>query len=455
MKHFFHRFQRLHFVGINGTGMCGIAELMLRHGFTVTGSDLADNDVAARLRMLGATVTVSHRAENVVNADLVIYSSACRPDNVELVEARRLDIPVISRAEMLGELIRLQQGIAVAGVHGKSTTSSMLGAALNAAGLDPTIIVGGRLQSAGGNSVAGESEWLVAEADEFDRSFLHLMPIHAILTNLEHEHIDTYPTYAEMEDAFVQFANRVPFYGSLIICGDDAGLMAIKPRFKRKVITYGLNETNRVRATNIDTSSGETSADVYDGSELLGRLQLQIPGIHNLRNALAVVAMSRQIDVSFEQIADALHNFKGVGRRFEVVGERDSIKFVDDYAHHPTEVAATLAAARSIHRGRIVAIFQPHLFSRTARFHEQFGLALTVADVVWVADVYPSREQPVAGITGKLVSDALRRNGHAGVFDLPAEHRADTIRAMLKPGDLVITLGAGDITKVSRELVGK
>ncbi len=453
MKHFFHRFRRLHFVGINGTGMCGIAELLLRYGFKITGSDLVDNEVSARLRKLGAEVAVGHAAENVKDADLVIYSSACKPDNVELLEAKKNDIPVISRAEMLGELMRLQLGIAVAGAHGKSTTSSMLGTALKAGGLDPTIIVGGRLQSAGGHSEAGESEWLVAEADEYDRSFLHLMPVHAILTNLEHEHIDTYPTYAEMEDAFVQFANRVPFYGSLVICGDDPGLQAIKPRFKRTVVTYGLNETNRVRAVDIEYDAGITNATILDNNETLGTLALRIPGVHNLRNALAVIAMCRRIGVLFEPVAHALKEFRGVGRRYEIVGVKNGITFVDDYAHHPTEVAATIAAARSIHSGRIVAVFQPHLFTRTARFYEQFALALAGADVVFVADVYPSREQPTAGITGMLVSDAMRRNGHKIVNDLPLTGRVEAIRSVLKPGDLVVGLGAGDITKTIHGLV--
>ncbi|MDK9699397.1 MAG: UDP-N-acetylmuramate--L-alanine ligase [bacterium] len=455
MKHFFHRFRRLHFVGILGTGMCGIAEVLLRHGLRVTGSDLQENDSAIRLRKIGAEIAIGHSAKNIGDAQVVIYSSACPPDNVELVEARRLNIPVIPRAEMLGELMRLQLGIAVAGVHGKSTTSAMLGAALKTAGMDPTIIVGGRLQSTSGNAEPGDSEWMVAEADEFDRSFLHLMPVHAIITNLEHEHTDTYPTYSEMEDAFVQFANRVPFYGSLAICGDDAGVMAIRPRLKRTVITYGVGPENNIRAIDIKMAAGITTATVVDGSTVVGELKIQVPGIHNLRNALAVITLCRQIEIQFSAIVPALESFTGVARRFDRVGEWNGVTVVDDYAHHPTEVAATLAAARASHRGRIVAVFQPHLFSRTAVFAERFGMALTVADVVFVTDVYPSREKPVSGVTGKLVSDVLRRSGHSAVIDLEKTDWLNRVRAELKPGDMLITMGAGDVTKLAKQMVSE
>ena len=452
MRHFFHRFQRLHFVGILGTGMCGIAELMLRHGFTVTGSDLVESDVADRLRDLGAAVWIGHRPEHVHSAEVVIYSTACQPDNEELVEARRLQLPVIPRAEMLGELMRLQLGIAVAGVHGKSTTTSMLGAVLQAAGLDPTVIVGGRLQSAGSNAMLGESEWLVAEADEFDRSFLHLNPVHAIVTNLEHEHVDTYPEYREMEDAFVQFCNSVPFYGAVVICGDDPGVMALRPRFKRSVVTYGIAETNDVHAVQLAFSPDATRALIREYSVELGELRLGIPGIHNLRNALATIAMARQIGVSFDIAASALREFCGVARRFEFVGQYHGARLVDDYAHHPTEVAATISAARIVHSGRLVALFQPHLYSRTAAFSERFALALAIADVVVVMNVYAAREQPQGGVTSRLITDAMRRNGHPAVYDVASEDAAAALRKILRAGDMCIAIGAGDVVKVTREL---
>ncbi|MCX7836272.1 MAG: UDP-N-acetylmuramate--L-alanine ligase [bacterium] len=454
MRYFFHQFEHLHFVGINGTGVSGIAELLMKHNFKVTGSDLVENDTTHHLRKLGAKIYIGHNPENVVGADLVIYSAACKMDNPELVEARLRRIPIVSRAEMLGEIMRLQLGVAVGGVHGKTTTTSMIGEAMRAAGLDTTVIVGGRLKNYGGNVATGTSEWMVAEADEFDRSFLKLRPVYVVLTNLEHEHIDTYPTYAEMEQAFIQFANSVPFYGLVIMCGDDQGLQGIRNLINRPVVTYGLSPQNQYCAKSIRHINFSTISEIYSMNEKLGELKLNVPGIHNVKNALAVIAFTQKINIPFDVVVHALGQFTGISRRFERIGMYNGAVIIDDYGHHPTEVAATLNSARNVHHGRLVVVFQPHLYSRTKAFAERFGLALMAADVVFVMDVYPAREEPIPNVTGKLITNVLRKSGHTNVYDLEKDN--DPIGLLMKfiqPNDMVIFIGAGDINQISKKLV--
>lgn len=454
MRYFFHQFERLHFVGINGTGVSGIAELLIKHNFKVTGSDLIENETTHHLRKLGAKITIGHKPENVLGADLVIYSAACKMDNPELVEAKLRRIPIVSRAEMLGELMRLQLGVAIGGVHGKTTTTSMIGETMRYAGLDTTVIVGGRLKNAGGNVATGTSEWMVAEADEFDRSFLKLRPVYAVITNLEHEHIDTYPTFSEMEDAFIQFANSVPFYGLVFLCGDDQGLQNIRQYINRPVVTYGFAESNHFYAKSISHQGYSVSADIYSMDKKLGNLTLNIPGVHNLKNALAVIAFTQKINIPFETVAEALRHFNGISRRFEKIGTFNGATVIDDYGHHPTEVAATLNAARSAHSGRIVVVFQPHLYSRTKAFAERFGLALMPADVVVITEIYAAREEPIPNVNSKLISNVLRRSGHTNVYDL--EKSADPIqflKKIIQPNDMVLFIGAGDIYQISKKLV--
>lgn len=454
MNYFFHNFEKLHFVGINGAGVSGIAELLIRHKFKVSGSDLLENETTEHLRNLGATINIGHHKDLVVGADLVIYSAACKMDNPELVEAKLRRIPIVSRAEMLGELMRLQIGVAIGGVHGKTTTTSMTGDAMRSSGMDTTVIVGGRLKKAGGNVELGSNEWMVVEADEYDRSFLKLRPVYVILTNLEHEHIDTYPNYVEMQNAFIQFANSVPFYGLVILCGDDAGLQDIRPLINRPVVTYGLSDQNQFYAKNIQFRGFSSTAEIYSSEKKIGELNLNVPGIHNLKNALAVIAFTQMINIPFQTVATALTNFTGIARRFEKIGEWNGAVIVDDYGHHPTEIAATLNAAKNAHQGRIVAIFQPHLYSRTMAFAEMFGLALSIADVVVVTNIYPAREKPIVGVTSKRISDEVRNRGHNFVEDMEFnENSIEYLKKIIKPNDMVLFIGAGDIYKLSKQLL--
>ncbi|MFH0882933.1 MAG: UDP-N-acetylmuramate--L-alanine ligase [bacterium] len=443
----------IHFVGIGGIGMSGLAEILVRQGFTVTGSDLASSSVTDHLVEIGVTVQVGHKAENVGSAKAVVYSSAVSQDNPELVAAREKGIPVIRRAEMLAELMRIKRGIAVAGTHGKTTTTSLVGTVLTEAGLDPTVIVGGVVRGLGTNARMGEGELLVAEADEYDRSFLKLTPTLAVITNVEAEHLDTYGTFEELKEAFVHFANSVPFYGAVIVCIDDPGLVSLLPRFERPIITYGMSPQADLRAVDVDVGA-TASCTVIAGEQELGRLELPITGTHNLRNALAAVAVAREFDIPFEDVVKALKGFSGVRRRFEVRGEEKGVLVVDDYAHHPTEVRATLSAARRAHDRKVIAVFQPHLFSRTRAFGKQFAQELLEADEVFITDIYPAREQPIVGVTAETIVNEAREFGHKAVHYVPKRSDlAAEIEKVLEGGELVITLGAGDIYKTSDELL--
>jgi len=456
----FLRVRRVHFVGIGGVGMSGLAEILASVGLSVTGSDLREGEETRRLEALGIRVlTGGHRGENVAGADVVVYSSAVAEENPELAAARAAGVPVIKRAEMLAEVMRVKTGIAVAGSHGKTTTTSMTGAILQAAGLDPTIVVGGRVRAMGTNACLGQGEYLVAEADEFDRSFLRLRPIVAVVNNIDLEHLDTYRDLADLKASFTQFASTVPFFGAALLGLDDPNVQEIRPALSARVrvVTFGLTPQADVTARDLSLERDGSRFTAVAGGEVLGEASVALPGLHNVKNALAAIAVSRELEVPFEACAKTLATFAGVARRFERKGERNGVLVVDDYAHHPTEVAATLGAARQAHpERRLVVVFQPHLFTRTRDQAEGFGAALLAADAVYVLPVYPSREQPIPGVTSRLVSDAARSRGHRAVADV--DDRAALVprlAAELRPGDLLVTMGAGDVNRLGEEYLAR
>src|SRR5262245_13357622 len=405
--------QRIHFVGIGGIGMSGIAELLANLGYAVTGSDAKRSDVTARLEQLfGVVVFEGHAPANVGNADVVVFSSAVRPANPEVVEARRRGVPVIPRAEMLAELMRLRFSIAVAGSHGKTTTTSMIALVLERSGLDPTAVIGGRLSAFGSNARLGRGEYLVAEADESDRSFLLLWPSIAVMTNIDNEHMESYGSLADLQQAFLDFANKVPFYGAAVACVEDQNLAAILPQIRRQVLTYGLDHSEaQIVGSDIELGSFGGRCQVHhrsrNGLELLGRLELAVPGRHNLQNALAAVTVGQRIGMSFPRVAEALASFHGAERRFERHGEAGGVLVVDDYGHHPTEIAAVISAARATLGRRLVVAFQPHRYSRTQQLLDAFGPALRDADEIVLTDIYAANEEPIPGVTIAALADAV------------------------------------------------
>jgi UDP-N-acetylmuramate--alanine ligase len=450
----FLRVKRLHFVGIGGIGMSGLAELLKSVGLEVTGSDLADGETTARLRLLGIPIFRGHRAEHIAGADVVVYSSAVNEQNPEVAAARAASLPVIKRAEMLAEVMRVKRGIAIAGTHGKTTTTSMTGAILMAAGLDPTIIVGGRMREMG-NARLGRGEYLVAEADEFDRSFLMLSPTLAVVNNIDLDHLDTYRDLDDLKESFVRFARAVPFFGAAILGLDDPNVQEIRPLVSRRVVTFGLTPQADVTVRDLAVERGGSHFTAVADGKVLGPVVLRVPGLHNVKNALAAVAVARELEIAFPVSARALEAFQGVIRRFERKGERRGVIVVDDYAHHPTEVAATLAAARQTYPDRRLAVlFQPHLYSRTRDFAAGFGAAFLAADVLLVAPVYGSREMPMEGVTGALVADAATARGHRHArFIAEREAILPALEEELKENDLLITMGAGDVLHFGEEFL--
>uniref|UniRef100_A0A832I434 UDP-N-acetylmuramate--L-alanine ligase n=1 Tax=Eiseniibacteriota bacterium TaxID=2212470 RepID=A0A832I434_UNCEI len=445
------RLRRLHFIGIGGAGMSGLAEVLVNMGYQVSGSDLRTGETTDRLVANGARVFAGHAASNVEGAQVVVYSSAVRPDNPELVAARAAGVPVIGRAEMLAELMRMKYGVAVGGSHGKTTTTSMIAAVLARGGLDPTIVVGGRLHAIGANARLGHGQFLVAEADESDGSFLRLSPAVAVVTNVDREHLDHYAGLEAIRQAFVYFANRVPFYGVSILCADDAGVRAILPEVTKRHTLYGTRPEAHVRATGIALRPHGATFTVHSFGRELGPVELHVPGRHNVLNALAAVAVGLEVEVAFAHVAEALAGFRGVGRRFETRGEAGGVRVVDDYGHHPTEIEATLAAARTL-GGRVLVLFQPHRYSRTALLQEEFGRCFGDADAVWVLDVYAAGEPPLAGITGETLVTRAREAGASHVRWAPDPSAAVAAAvAEARPGDTVLTLGAGDVWKLADE----
>jgi UDP-N-acetylmuramate--alanine ligase len=452
----FSSIKKLHFVGIGGIGMSGIAEILIDEGFSITGSDRSASDNTERLEALGAKISVGHAAENLdPDVDVLVYSSAVAPDNPEVMEARRRKIPVIRRAEMLAEVMRLKYGIGIAGTHGKTTTTSMVSLILIEGGIDPTVIVGGRLHGlAGSNARLGKGEFIVVEADEFDRSFLSITPTIAVLTTLETDHLDCYRDLEDIKSAFIQFAQKVPFYGFVVLCLDEPALQDIMPKIKKKIITYGLNGQADLQAVDIVHKKNVSRFTVVKEGHDLGEIELQIPGKHNVQNALAAIAVGLELKVPFEKVKAGIEKFTGVFRRWEVKAEVDGITVIDDYAHHPTEIRATLAGAKSGWRRRVIAVFQPHLYSRTRDFYDDFGRAFFNADVLVVTDVYPAREEPIQGVTGELIASAAKQYGHKQVHYVPDKKKLpDFLRGIVQKGDIVITMGAGDIWKYGEEFI--
>jgi UDP-N-acetylmuramate--alanine ligase len=453
----FSSIKKIHFVGIGGIGMSGIAEILLDQGFKVSGSDRSVGEVTDRLRSLGAEICEGHRSGNVgPDVDALVYSSAVPPDNPELLEARKRKIPIIRRAEMLAEVMRLKYGIGIAGTHGKTTTTSMVSLILMEGGLDPTVIVGGKLSDLGGtNARLGHGDFIVVEADEFDRSFLSITPTIAVLTTLETDHLDCYRDLEDIKGAFIQFANKVPFYGFIVLCLDEPALQDIMPRLsKNKTITYGMNPQADIQAADIRFKDDSAAFAVLKGGRDLGQISLQIPGRHNIQNALAAIAVGLELGVPFGRVKDGIEKFTGVYRRWEKKGELNGISVYDDYAHHPTECRATLSGAKEGWRRRVVCVFQPHLYSRTRDFYEEFAKSFLLADVLVVTDVYPAREEPIQGITGELVSNAAKQFGHKEVYYLPDKQKVPaTLVRITKPDDIVITMGAGDIWKYGEEFL--
>jgi UDP-N-acetylmuramate--alanine ligase len=453
------RTRRVHFVGVGGIGMSGIAELLANLGYEVTGSDARESDVTQRLAQLGVGVQLGHDAAHVGAAEVVVVSSAIAAANPEIVEARRRRIPVIPRAEMLAELMRLRYGIAIAGAHGKTTTTSMVALVLERAGLDPTAVIGGRLSAFGSNARLGRGQSMVVEADESDRSFLKLSPALALVTNIDREHMEAYGSWEALNDAFVEFINKVPFYGAAILCTDDDAVRALVPRAIRRVITYGLAGESHPDVAGRDMQLEPfgarcTVVQTVDGREVeLGSLRLQVPGRHNLLNALGAVAIGLELQVPFGRITEALGGFSGAERRFQVRGERRGVMVVDDYGHHPTEIAAVIAAARSTGR-RLMVVFQPHRYTRTRDLLAEFGTALSGADEVVLTDIYSAGEPPLAGVTVDSVADSVRAARNCPLHVVPnLADLPERVASLAKPGDLVITLGAGSIGAVGDRIL--
>jgi UDP-N-acetylmuramate--alanine ligase len=448
--------RNIHFVGIGGIGMSGIAEVLLTQGFSVTGSDLGRGASVQRLEALGAVVHIGHAPANVGNADVVVRSTAVSTDNVEIVEARRRFIPVIRRAEMLAELMRLKHGIAIAGTHGKTTTTSMLATILYAGGLDPTVVIGGRLDNLGGtNAKLGMGDYLVAEADESDGSFLHLAPAVGLVSNIDAEHLDHHGDFDSLRQTFLDFLKKVPFYGFAALCADHPVVQAMIPEIERRVITFGFAQHSDYRASHVQPQGLQTTFRVHHGDETLDEVRLGMPGHHNVSNALGAIAIAMELDVPFKTAQRALDGFTGVQRRFTVRGEHDGVLVIDDYGHHPVEIEVTLRAAReAFPERRIVAVFQPHRYSRVASLWDGFCSAFNAVNEVIVCPVYRAGEEPIDGVDHVTLSHAIRDRGHRGVTtvdDLDGALRV--LEGMVKANDVVITLGAGDVNKVCDPLL--
>jgi len=449
----FAKIQHIHFVGIGGIGMSGIAEVLLNLGYKVSGSDLKGSAITQRLASLGATVFEGHRAENVTGAEVVVASSAISPENAEIAQARAVHIPVIQRAEMLAELMRLKYGIAIAGMHGKTTTTSMVAAVLASGGLDPTVVVGGRVDAMGSNARLGKSHYLVAEADESDRSFLKLSPILSVVTNIDREHMDCYRNMGDVKRTFLDFMDRVPFYGMVVVCNDDPVLRRLLPQVRRRALTYGTRRLSDFHIRLGETTPGEGSPvsrfHVTYRKQDLGDFHLHVPGLHNVLNATAAIAVGVGLDVQTEQIRSALENFRGVDRRFQLRGKAAGVSVIDDYGHHPTEIHATLAAARQCGFRRIHVVFQPHRYTRTRDLMDEFATAFKEADTLLILDIYAASEAPIAGITGEVLARRITEAGGPQTrYVASFAEAAETVAEEAKEGDMVLTLGAGNVSQV-------
>jgi UDP-N-acetylmuramate--alanine ligase len=445
---------KIHFVGIGGIGMSGIAEVLLNLGYKVSGSDLKESDTTERLRKLGGEIFIGHRAENITTPHVVVISSAVTKDNVEVTAAREKQVPVIPRAEMLAELMRLKYGVAIAGAHGKTTTTSMVATVLAAGGIDPTVVIGGKLNSLGTNAKLGQGEFLVAEADESDGSFLKLSPTIAVVTTIDEEHLDFYKDINEIKDAFLAFINKVPFYGVAILCLDQQHIQALIPSVQKRYQTYGMSTQADYQAKDVELRAlGSRFKVLHHGTDL-GWFELSVPGMHNVSNSIAAIAVARELDMDIETIRKALKEFSGVQRRFQIKGEVNGVTVVDDYGHHPTEIKATLAAAASGMDRRVVVVFQPHRYTRTQHLLEEFFTAFNQADKLIVLDIYAAGEKPIPGVSGQALYEGVKKHGHKDVTFIPEREKVlDHLVGVLKKGDLMITLGAGDVWKIGEQMV--
>jgi len=452
----FKTIRRIHFVGIGGIGMSGIAEVLHNLGYLVSGSDSRESETTRRLASLGVRVVIGHQAENLGEADVVVRSSAVGQENAEIAAARQRLVPVIQRAEMLAELMRMKYGVAVAGTHGKTTTTSMVATVLARGGLDPTMVIGGRLNALGSNAKLGRGDFLLAEADESDGSFLKLSPTIAVVTTVDAEHLDYYRDLAHIQDTFVEFINKVPFYGMAVLCLDQENIQALLPRVEKRYVTYGLRSQADVLARDVEFAGMTSACRVFWKGELLGRLALNVPGLHNVYNALAAVVVGMDLDLRFEVIRDALADFTGVDRRFQVRGEAGGITVVDDYAHHPVELKATLNAAKDGFGRRVIAVFQPHRYSRTQALLGELSTAFYQADRLFVTEIYPAGEAPIPGVSGRQIADGVAGHGHRHVtYVADKSELAKAVLDQATAGDMVLTLGAGDIWRVGEEILDR
>ena len=447
----FKKVDFIHFIGIGGIGMSGIAELLMNLGFKITGSDINHSENVKRLESNGIKISIGHQSKNVNNADAVVYSSAVPSNNPEIIAAIKKSIPVIRRAEMLAELINLKQtSIAVGGTHGKTSTSSMIGMVLEKTGHDPTLVVGGLVSNLNTNVKLGSGNLIVVEADEFDRSFLALNPTIAVVTNLEMEHTDCYDSLHDLKNAFLQFCHSVPFYGEVILCADSPSLMEIMPKIIKPIKTYGLSDYADFCAKNIKYNENKSEYTLFHKKNNLGKININVPGKHNILNSLAAITLGIELDIPLEKVKSGIKSYKGVRRRFEIKKNDQDVLVIDDYAHHPTEVEATINAAKNGWNKRIVSVFQPHLFSRTRDFFKEFAKSLFDSNIIIITDIYPAREKPIKGISSKLIMNELKLIGHKNINYLPdLEKLNQLLDTIIKSGDMLITMGAGNIWRYS------
>ena len=453
----FRKTQHIHFVGIGGIGMSGIAELLLNLNYSISGSDVKNSEILKRLRKLGAKIYIGHKKSNIKDADVVVYSSAVNLENIEVKTARGFSIPVIRRAEMLAELMRMKYGIAVAGSHGKTTTTSLISTVLAKGGLDPTVVIGGRLNSLGSNAKLGEGEFLIAEADESDGSFTRLSPTIAVVTNIDKEHMDHYKDLNDIKEAFLEFINKVPFYGLSILCLDEQYIQELIPKVEKKYVTYGLTSQADYMAKNVSYSGLETSFNLYIKGKEKGEMVINMPGLHSVYNALATIAVGLELDIPFKKIKEALMEFSGIQRRFEIKGEAGGVMVVDDYGHHPTEIKAVLKAAKEgFKEKRLVVVFQPHRYTRTEYLLNDFFTAFNDSDKLIITGIYSAGEKPIKGIDAKLIYEGAKKYGHKDVSYIKDLSKiVDFLTDVVEEGDLVLTLGAGNILSVGDEFLSK
>lgn len=449
----FRKSKKMHFIGIGGIGMSGIAEILINLGYDVSGSDLRESEQTKRLRQLGATIYIGHYPSNIKDYHVVVTSSAISQNNPEIIEAKKRKIPVIHRSEMLAELVRLKHGIGVAGTHGKTTTSSMLAYILYHGGLNPTAVVGGKVLNFGSNARIGEGQYFVFEADESDGSFLKLLPTIGIVTNIDADHLDHYKYFEGIKEAFITYMNNIPFYGYSVVCMDDPVVAEVLPRIERPYVTYGFKPGANFKAANIKLLNGSTMYSCYYNDKLLGEIVLNLLGKHNIINSLAVVAVALELGLTFDVIAEAIAQFQGVGRRLEKIGETNGIVVIDDYGHHPTEIRATLDALKQLGK-RVIVVFQPHRYTRTQYLCDEFGQAFTMADELFLTEIYPAGEEPIEGVSSNLIQQSVKKHEGRDVVVIPhLDQVPDYISSIVRKGDVIVTLGAGDIYKAGHAIL--